>query len=55
MRNEKRRIKHGKHDVLSEKLKKDSKPSSCYKVIQKNMKDSNDYLYAVVTPVNKMD
>ncbi|MBD1381900.1 hypothetical protein [Metabacillus arenae] len=58
MRNEKRLITNGKINknlVLFGELKKDIKHTPCYKVILSNMKDSNDNLYAVVTPVKNMN
>jgi hypothetical protein len=46
---------NGKNHLLSEGLKKETKHISYNKIIQTNIKDSNDNIYAVVTPVNNMN
>ena len=57
MEHEKRIIEKGSvnKDRVSEEFRLQIKHMPYYKVIQKNLEDPNDKVYAVVTPVDNME
>ncbi|HWO96077.1 MAG TPA: hypothetical protein VNM45_07050 [Bacillus sp. (in: firmicutes)] len=57
MENEKRIIENGsvRKDRIFEEFRLQIKHMPHYKVIQKNLENPNDNLYAVVTPVDNME